>query len=478
MQDDGWDIQRILIDTAKSCGLRLPVLSRMRITGADPVVPSRHRIGAAAAISAGLQAAGIARMWELRSGQDQEVRLDVRRAVVPGLRTISHIRRNGHAVAEIPGSRIAPIGMNRTRDGRWFWLAGVSMYPDQLITSLDVLKSASDPESVARAVAGRDAEELEEAFAHAGLPGAFSRSREEWARHPQGRLLQRLGPVRIEKVRDGEPVRLPMGGRPLSGVRVLDLSHVLAGPVTGRTLAEQGAEVLQILSPNRIEPLSVTLDTAWGKRSAHLDLGRAADAEQARKLAAEADVIICSYRTGAMDRHGLGPNDFLNVPGKVYVSVTAYGGKGPWRHRRGYDPVGQLVCGLAISEGSMGRPKLAATVTLNDYLTAYFGAAGAVTGLIRRWEEGGSYHVHVSLTQSSMWLLDLGMAPVADIDPSSLPDLSDDDLTPPIASAFGELIVPKPLAHYTRTPAYWGSPPAPTGSSLPLWSTAIQGISS
>jgi crotonobetainyl-CoA:carnitine CoA-transferase CaiB-like acyl-CoA transferase len=454
----------------REAGLRFPERGSIRIDGADPVVPGRHYFGGAAAVAIAAQAAGIARIWELRTGRSQDISLDVSRCALPGLRTVHHIRQNGATVPLMSPSALPVVQFCRTRDDRQFWFVSTALYADQLMATLDLLACRPSVTEIARSIGTWGAEALEDALAERGLAGVYARTAQEWIAHPQGRWLSQRPVIEIEKIAPGEPAPFCPSERPLSGIRVLDISHVLAGPVVSRTLAEQGADVLHVSSPFRVEPIPIMLDAGWGKRSAHLDLNHPAEAEQARVLAASTDVLVQSYRHGALDKHGLGPADVAErSPGVIYVSVSAYGSGGPWARRAGYDPVGQIASGLAVAEGAPDAPRLAATVTMNDYITAYLGAAGAAAALIRRAEEGGSYHVKVSLTRSSMWLMELGrLAP-----DQALPDgpLSE----PPPASfisaqsAFGELTAPAPLARYSESSAYWSRPPEPLGSSLAVW---------
>src|SRR5690606_37861061 len=156
-------------------------------------------------------------------------------------------------------------------------------------------------------------------------------------------------------------------------------------------------------------------------------------------------------------------------PGVVYVSVTAYGDEGPWATRGGFEQLGQTVSGVAVREGGAGRPRVVPPYLLNDYLTGYLGAAGAMLALIRRAREGGSYHVKVSLTRTSMWVHSLGLLAR---EPARAGQHFAQTLTPLLerrTSAFGVLEQFPPVAQFSETPPYWALPPAPTGSSNPEW---------
>lgn len=447
--------------------LQLPLGgSKICLPTCDPVVAGRHRFGAASAAALAAHAAGIASYWELCGGRPQSITVDLARAVRPGLRTSFHLSQNGQPVAIMPRSKFPPLALAPTRDGRLFWFVSTSLYPDLLLGSLDVLGMPFRSDALYAAIASRVGDELEDAFAMRGLPGVYARTELEWAAHPQGALLDRIGPVAIDQIGASPPHR-PVGGRarPLSGLRVFDATHVLAGPLTARMLAEHGADVLHVSPPHEIETRYTEIDTGLGKRSTHLDFEVPADAARARQLADGADVFVNSWRTGSLERFGLGPLDLASRNrGVIYVSVSAYGSRGPWAHRAGYDPVGQLASGLAYSEHGSGGATLAPTFTMNDYLTAYLAAAGIATALLRRATVGGSYHVQTSLTQASMWLLQQGR-----IEPGTATLQPEPGSMMEMESSFGALRFPAPIAEMSETPPYWDRPPEPFGTSPPEW---------
>lgn len=440
------------------------------ISGEDPVVPGRHRVGLAVGSALAAQGAAVAAIWKQRSGQGQDVHVDMRQAAVPGLRSIYHMRQSGYRHPIPPKVLHKPVDFYTTRDGRQMFILRSTNYVETLLETLDLLECSFDPDSMAKAVARWDALELEEAFAARKLVGVMARTRAEWAEHAQGQILGAAPAVEIEKIGESAPIALPPADRPLSGIRVLDFTHVLAGPVAARTLAEQGAEVLHISAPHQQDPVRGAIDTGLGKRQAYLDLGRAEDVARAQTLAAGADIFVDSWRPGALRRRGLDLSEMAaRRPGLIYVSLSCYGSDGPWAERGGYEPCGQVACGLAIDEGSAEAPRLASTGTLNDYLTAYLGACGALGALWRRSQEGGSYHVKVSLTRSSMWLQELGRLPEARWRaPGPLPEPLPDDFEHR-DSVFGPLRVARPVTRYSRTPAYWDRSPEPFGSSAPAW---------
>ncbi len=456
--------------------LDLPVESidrSIRLVGRDPVVPSRYRTGLASAAALAAQAAGILEIWKLRGGRAQTATVDLRRAAVPGLRTISHTSR-GDRVLQVPWPASEKQVYFRTKDGRLIYLMRHAVYYEHLSKLLAFLDCSPDSGSIAAAVAKWDAADLEDALAARKLMGTIVRTYEEWCATPQGRHLESRVPIEIERIGDGAPVPFTAASRPLSGIKVVDMAHVLAGPVTSRVLAEQGADVIHVSASHQPDPIHVVIDTGFGKRSTFIDLDRPKDVETLDRLIGEADVFAHSWRPGSLDRRGLSPRALAERrPGLIYVSVSCYGYDGPWAERAGYDPLGQVASGLAAGEGALDAPLMASTFTLNDYLAAYLAAAGVNAALLRRAREGGSYHVKVSLTGASMWLQQLGRMPSqywpegADgvaVLPSPLPGELTLTETP-----YGVIEHPLPIVEYSETPAYWDLPPQPAGAAEPVW---------
>lgn len=467
------DVARALAEVQAAAGLQDLDASALSVEGADPVVPSRFKLATAVAGALGAQALGIAEIWRQRGGRAQRMRIELAQAGYPGLCTFLHLQQNGHP---LPFTRWDGQGPNffPTRDGRRFYLLYTANYVQHCLRLHAFLGAAPHHEAVAHAVAGWDGEALEEALAQQKLIGAVARTREEWLAHPQGAWLAARGPVQVECCGASAPEPFQPGPRPLAGLKVLDMAHVLAGPATARLLAEQGAQVLHVSAAHQPDGTLVDLDTGLGKRAAYIDLERAEDRERLRALIREADVFVQSWRPGALARRGFSPEEIQALrPGIVQASLSCYGDGGPWATRGGYEPLGQAVTGLAIAEGSPEAPKLVSTFTLNDYLTAYLTAAGIVGALLRRAREGGSYHVHSSLARSSMWVQELGPLPAEywpdgprGVDQLPQPPQRYFQHTP---SVYGVLRHPAPIVHYSETPAYWAVPPRPTGADLPRW---------
>lgn len=304
----------------------------VRVTGHDPVLGARHRIGegAAAALAfAGREAVAFGRR---RGGPAQRVTVDVGAAAATLVGFVLQ-RAEGIDLARV---RNATTALYPTADGRWIHLHGGFEHLAAGIVELLGLPPGSegDAEAVAAAVAARGGGELEDAIAAAGLCGALVRSPAEWADHPQGIHVAGLPVVTVERLGDADvEVPPPVSGgrpRPLDGVRVLDQTRVLAGPTCGRTLASLGARVLRVGAERlpSVEPF--VIDTGQGKRCAHLDLAVGRDRRVYAELAAGADVVTQGYRPGALDRYGAAPEDLARRrPGVVVVQITCYGATGP-----------------------------------------------------------------------------------------------------------------------------------------------------
>src|SRR5258708_3046353 len=264
--------------------------------------------------------------------------------------------------------------------------------------------------------------------------------------------------------------------RPLSGIRVLDLTRVLAGPTCARTLAEHGADVLRITGAHLPSLGYQELDTGHGKLSAELDLRAPGDLDILRGLVLKADVFSQGYRPGTLANRGLSPEELAAIrPGLVYVSLSAFGHAGPWASRRGFDTVVQTVSGITIRQAECfpedsPRPQFY-PVSAIDYCTGYLMAFGAMAALARRTQEGGSWLVRISLAQVGKWIVDLGEVPAAtlkgvpaEFTASELEHWSTVSETPS-----GRLRHLKPAVQLSETPPYWARPSVPLGYHRPVW---------
>ena len=437
----------------------------------DPILPTPFRIGETAAASLAAVGLAVSDIWKLRTGRDQQIGVDVRRATA-SLRSSKYMTKDGKSIAT---ERHPLMGVYPATNGRWSYLH--CNFPNHRAVALSVLGvEEEDNSAVRKAVSKWDAVELEEAIIAAGGAGGMVRSMDEWAQHPHAEAVATLPLLEITKIADSPPEPLPDGDRPLSGIRVLDLTRVLAGPTCARTLAEHGADVLKITAPHLASIGSQEFDTGHGKLSAHLDLREQADLETLRGLIRHSDVFSQGYRPGTLARRGLSPEDLAELrPGIVYVSLSAFGRVGPWSDRRGFDTVVQTVSGITARQGELfpgaePGPQFY-PVSAIDYLTGYLMAFGALVALARRATEGGSWFVSISLAQTGRWLVERGQ-----VSEEELANVAEDFTPEEIASwsTFSDLSIGRvshlsPALQLSETQPYWERPAVPLGYHKPVW---------
>ena len=449
-----------------------PDLARsVEITGgADPVLPTSFRIGEVGAAALAAVGVAVSELWALRTGRRQQIGVDTRRATA-SLRSGHYLQLDG---AAMPTDRNTIMGVYPARDGRWSYLH--CNFPNHRAAALEVLGVPEDLEAVRRAVAGWDALALEEAIIAAKGAGGMVRSMEEWARHPQAAAIASLPLLEIVKIGDSAPEALPDGDRPLSGVRVLDLTRVLAGPTGARTLAEHGADVLKITAAHLPNLGYQEYDTGHGKLSAYLDLREPKDVETLRALVREADVFSQGYRPGTLAARGFSPETLAGLrPGIVVVSLCAFGHVGPWASRRGFDTVVQTVSGITRRQGHLfpgaePGPQFYPASAI-DYITGYLMAFGALAALARRAREGGSWLLRISLAQTGRFIVGRGEVPESrlanvpkEFSPEEIARWSTTSDTPA-----GRLRHLAPVVQLSETPARWARPSVPLGHHEPAW---------
>jgi crotonobetainyl-CoA:carnitine CoA-transferase CaiB-like acyl-CoA transferase len=439
-------------------------LERTTLTGADPILPSDFKIGTAASATIAAAALAASEIWRRRTGRGQTVAVDLR-AAVAAFRSERYLRLETDPSLD---RRDPVFGFYQAGDGRWIQIH--SNLPHHRAGALKLLECEGTREAVAAAVAKWTAGDLESAFASAGLPTGMVRTRAEWQAHPQGRAVAALPLLEIVKIGEAPPEPAGAGPRALSGVRVLDLTRVIAGPVCGRTLAAYGADVLLVTAPHLPNVPGLVVDTGLGKLSTSLDLRREGDLDRLRGLVRGADVFCQSYRPGALGRLGLAPEDVARLrPGIVYVTLSAFGNEGPWRERRGFETIIQSVSGMAHEQGIAigGEAPRHLPAQVVDHGTGYLAAFGALVALGRRAREGGSYLVRVSLAQTGRWVDGLGR-----VDGRSTRDLTLEavqDLLADMDSPFGRLRYVLPAARFSETPAFWSRPTVPPGTHAAVW---------
>ena len=455
----------------QDAGQDTAALAHIDLPGAEPVLPSSFAVGTAAQVSIGAAALAAAEFWRLRTGEHQPVRVPMRDAAVE-FRSERYLRVEGEPAPEL-WDKIA--GIYRCGDGRWVRLH--TNFPHHRDGILALLRCEHDRAAVEHALQGWRAEAFETAAAEAGLVVTAMRSFADWDAHPQGQALARLPLLSIEKIADAPAEKLSAATRPLGGIRVLDLTRVIAGPVCGRCLAAHGADVMLITAPHLPFMLPLVIDSGRGKLSAQLDLSHEPGREHLRKLIRSADVFVQGYRPGALRALGFGPEEVARLrPGIVTVSLSAYGHEGPWAGRRGFDSLVQTASGFNAAEADaagVDQPKPLPAQAL-DHASGYLMAFGAMTALARRTREGGSWHVRVSLAQTGRWIRELGRVEggLACTDPG-FEEVRDRLEESP--SGFGRLTAVRHAAELALTPAQWSRPSVPLGTHEPLWPQQANG---
>jgi crotonobetainyl-CoA:carnitine CoA-transferase CaiB-like acyl-CoA transferase len=457
--------REILSDLWKLAGGEPSALDAVKLTGAEPILPSSFRVAASA--QAPIAAAGLAaaEIWKQRSGEKQSVAVDMLHAVVE-CRSERYLRVDGKPP---PPSWDPTAGIYTTRDQRFVRLHTNFKHHRAAVCS--VLQCEPEREKIQAALNEWDGEAFETAAYAGGAVVSLMRSQEQWSATPHAKALAALPVLTIEKIGEAPPKKWPKGNRPLAAIRVLDLSRVIAGPVAGRTLAAHGADVLLIYGPTVPAIPWLTIDTGRGKLSGFVELKSEEGRGQLRDLLAQADIFSQGYRPQAIAKLGFSPEEAARIsPGIIYVTLSAYGHAGPWAERRGFDSLVQTSTGFNHAEGvaaGVDGPKELPAQML-DHASGYLMAFGAVMAKARQSCEGGSWHVRVSLAQTGRWLWNLGRV----ADGFAQPDLTEQAVRPfleEVPSGFGTLGAVRHSAILSKTPAFWARPAVRLGTHKAEW---------
>ena len=285
--------REILSDIWTAAGGEAAALDALTLTGDEPQLPSSFRVAAAAQVSVaatGLAAAGI---WKMRSGEAQDVAVDMRHAVVE-CRSERYLRVDGKPP---PPAWDAIAGVYQTRDG---FVRLHTNFPHHRDAVCKVLNCKPERDAVQAALMQWDGEAFETAAYAGGCVVAFMRSHDQWSATPHAKALAGLPLISIAKIGEAAPKPWSKGERPLAGIRVLDLSRVIAGPVAGRTLAAHGADVLLISGPELPAIPWLTIDTGRGKLTSFVELKQEQGRGVLRGLLAQADIFSQGYRPQAI----------------------------------------------------------------------------------------------------------------------------------------------------------------------------------
>ncbi|MDT0543829.1 CoA transferase [Streptomyces lonegramiae] len=437
------------------------LLQTVSYVPADGVLPSRLPVRELARATVGACSLAAAELGARRSGGAVPAVRVAEAAVGTAFVSERHLRIDGRKPVNF-----APLsGFWRAADG---WVRTHANYPHHRARLLAALGIADEGDEnalakrLAEELAGRPAQWIQETVYEAGgLAVAVA---------PPAQTAPGAAPTLIEsrQVGDAAPRPLPPAPLPASGVRVLDLTRVIAGPVATRTLALLGAHVLRVDSPRLPEAADAHADTGFGKRSTRLDLADPRDRQTFEELLAHADAVVTGYRPGALDRLGLAPDALLERrPGLVVAQVSAWGWSGPWAGRRGFDSLVQAATGIAALEaGPDGHPGALPAQAL-DHGTGYLLAAAVLRALTERQESGGGRHLRLSLAATASWLMH-GITPAT---PTTPPGDAYDP-TPWLTerpAPYGRLRYARPPLGHADAPRDWSHPPTLWGTDRPMW---------
>jgi len=376
---------------------------QVKISGADPIVDSPHRLGDVTAAALATMGISLGSLWRHRTGETQDVSVDIEGAILQ-LSAAFLSQVDGFGITQLlddPGCW-ETNDFYKSKTGRYVFI--VNSLPRLRDIACTVLDCPPTHAAYQDRVSHWDPFELEEAISSRGGCCVAVRTESEWAVHPQGQALASQPVIRLERVGDSELIPFaPEPSNVFSGLRVLDNTHIIAGPVSTRIMAEYGAEVLHISRPGYADPSAMTIETGLGKRNAYCRLDHQEDIQRLEQLLDQTDVWVNSYLN--LDQFGFSSKQLAaSRPGLITLDFSCYGDIGPWAGRGGFDQLAQAATGFSAEEGGFDSPKLPATHLVNDYLAAILGVIGISAALQRRAIEGGSWQIHINLAQVCTWV--------------------------------------------------------------------------
>ena len=458
----------------QTAGLPAQTLARLALAGQSKGFASSFGVVQAVQASVGvaaLAATEIAR-WRQPQQPAQTVQVDAQHAA---FESSGYFTLNGQQPDQwAPISGLYACGQAVGAPG-WVRIhANFDHHRDGALALLGLPVGAQTSRSaVEQALAHWRAEDFEQQAAERNLPIVASRSYAGWQALGQEAVVAASPLVQIERIGDAPPLAWPelhAGQRPLAGLKVLDLTRILAGPVAGRTLAAYGADVMLINGPH-LPNIDAIADTSRGKRSAQLDLRNSADQQSLAQLLSQAHVFQQAYRPGALAAKGLGAEELARLhPGIVVAELCAYGWQGPWAGRRGFDSLVQTASGINVGEAAargLSKPQVLPMQAL-DYGAGFLLAFGTQAALLRQAREGGSWRVRIILAGVARWLRSLGRVEVqAEEWSEARPDIS--PYLETLDSGFGQLQAVRHCAQFSHTPVAWDHASVPPGTNEARW---------
>ncbi|WP_175968535.1 CoA transferase [Burkholderia sp. BCC0322] len=449
----------------------------LSFAGMDPIRRTHIKVGAMSAAIIAANSIATSILWKERTGEGQDIHVDLRKSYVtqsPWQENLAHYTTiNG--TSQMMGGDIGQLGpqLLPTRDNRWVILT--SLYASNTERVCKLLNCGVLPQQLERATRQWEAADLERAAQDAGVPLAICRTSEEYRATMQCVSNAAAPLIHIEKIGDSPAEPLPNGVRPLSGLRVLGMTHVVAGPTVLRQLAAQGADCLNLNAPHWVELPAIYWQCYPGIRQSFMDVRVDANRPEIYALAREADVFVQNLRPNMAARRGFSAQTLAqHRPGIICVDVSLNVSKGPWADWIGYDFIGGGLTGLFCDIGSADQPQMPNDVNVVcDFMTGYLASIGVQAALMRRAKEGGSYRVSVSLAQTIMLEQAIGYVDTNTLlKYESLGD-SHQPLPPNLQTgetAFGEFTRLGSQVEMSKTPEYWDDPIIrPIGSCRPEW---------
>jgi len=472
------DLLKVIDGLLAEAGLdRKDTGGKVTFAGMDPIRPTVLKVGAASAAVVAANSAASAIIWKMRSGEHQDIHIDLRKAYVTqsawqaGLENCTLL--NGFSMMLDPNQYGPGLSILNTKDNRWVLMA--APYPSQQRKVSRLFNSGYLPDQLANAARQWDAEDLEKAAQDMELPIVVCRTQEEYRATEQYEHNAGTPLINIEKIGDSDPEPFPDGDRPLSGIRALCMVHVVAGPTVPRQLAAQGADCLNLNIPSWVEDPAFYWQCDTGTRQAYLDGRVDANRKQIYELAKDADIFIENLKPGLAANEGYSAEELATYrPGIIYTTIKLNTPTGPWANWVGFDFNAGALTGLLSETGTPDHPAAPHGVNVVvDFLTGYMATMGTQAALIRRAKEGGSYKVTVTLSQTAMFMLSLGL-----VDKNTLLNLDSmgkehQPLEPNLQTgqtAFGEFTRLGSQVEMSKTPEYWADPIIyPIGSCKPEW---------
>ncbi|KAL7755343.1 hypothetical protein ACKLNR_015100 [Fusarium oxysporum f. sp. zingiberi] len=461
-------------------GLGLPKtsLTAVRLPGKEgPALPSSFKIGILGQASIGLSALAAAQVHALRNKTPlPTVTVPLEHAVVEykceRLYTVSN------ELASPSGGAIG--GLHKTSDG---YVRIHDGFPNHVQGTLDLLglKAGATRDQVSQQTADWASIDLENCGTAEGKVAIYAlRSYRQWDKLPQSRAISNF-PISIKQVSQLSPIGLPSRMQPgnlkcLQGLRVVEMSRVIAAPLCGKTLAAHGAEVIWVTSPTLPDLPRVDREFGRGKKTVQLDIHKSEDRKQLLNLLKDCDVFVQGYRPGSLASYGLSQDELRKInPTIIVANMSAFGPEGPWSGRRGFDSLVQTCSGMNVSEaqhagkGEAARPTPCQAL---DHSGGYMLAVGVMAAVYHRAVNGGSWRVDVSLAGMMKYLRSLGQYPGAsgfEAKDFEKPDDVPEDYFEIQETGFGTMKSIRHSATIEGLEVGWDIMPKPLGSDKPAW---------